>query len=241
MITCLITELFKLRRSLVLLIACAAPALVALFVLLNLLRSVHPPATAQALQGATALWAIFMLPLAGTALAVLMAQLEHTTSGWEHLLALPVPRWKIFLSKASVLLLLVWSMSACLYLLCTGALIAVAAIRPDVKPLQIAELTQPALLLLRVTAASTCLQIIELWVALRFRSFIPALALGIGGTFLAVAASGAEAGVYIPWQMPIAQLATVAWRAEIALLLGSLGGVCILGLMLVDLCRKDID
>src|SRR6185295_20391962 len=80
-------------------------------------------------------------------------------------------------------------------------------------------------------ASSLLLIAVQLWVALRFSSFVPGLVLGIAGTFFAVVATGAKEGVFMPWQMPVNILAKEAWRVPTALGLGALGGLAAFGLM----------
>ena len=42
-----------------------------------------------------AIWAFFMLPMSVTALTALVAHMEHGPRAWDHLRALPVPRWQL--------------------------------------------------------------------------------------------------------------------------------------------------
>ena len=58
-----------------------------------------------------------MLPMAVTALTVLVAQVEHGPKFWNHLLALPVRRASIFVAKVVVVVALTGIMSAALFLL----------------------------------------------------------------------------------------------------------------------------
>jgi hypothetical protein len=53
----------------------------------------------------------------------------------------------------------------------------------------------------------------QLWVSLRYPSFVLALAVGIEGTFFVLVASAAKIGVLLPWEMPINILATQRWHA----------------------------
>lgn len=48
---------------------------------------------------------------------------------------------------------------------------------------------------------------VQLWIALRYASFVPVLAVGIGSTFFAVVATSAKVGAFLPWQIPVNQLA----------------------------------
>ncbi len=81
---------------------------------------------------------------------------------------------------------------------------------------------------------------IQLWVALRWASFVPALAVGIGGTFFSVVATSAKQGVFFPWQMPVNMLATEAWRVQTALGLGLGLGVVVMAAALIHLSRREV-
>lgn len=80
---------------------------------------------------------------------------------------------------------------------------------------------------------------VQLWIALRFASFVPALATGIAGTFFAVVATSAKVGVVLPWQIPVNQLATDPARADLALAVGALGGAVAFALMLWRMGRRE--
>lgn len=114
-------EFLKLRRSLVLLLCAAAPTLVALLIFLMLMGWKKPVPWLSFAMGGAAMWSYFMLPMTITALTVLVAQLEHGPRAWNHILALPVPRWQIFAAKALVVLTLVAAMSMALVLLIPAA------------------------------------------------------------------------------------------------------------------------
>ena len=57
-------------------------------------------------QNSLSVWAIFMLPLLITLETALLAGVEHTEKQWKHLLALPVPRYTVYLAKLLTALLL---------------------------------------------------------------------------------------------------------------------------------------
>lgn len=232
----LVAEILKLRRSLVMLLCLSAPILVAVIVcLIGLKTGSSIPMTNYAHTGA-AFWAFAMLPLTLTALSVLMAQMEHGPKSWDHLLALPGGRRWLFLAKVLVMIALTAAMSAwLLFLLWAGA-----AILPALKPLAGQfDLTGTASLLGRMFLASILMAVIQLWAALRFRSFVPPLVLGILGTFISVAAASAREGAYFPWLMPLHMLSTDPAMATLALQIGGAGGVACLMAMLIDLGRRE--
>jgi hypothetical protein len=95
------------------------------------------------------------------------------------------------------------------------------------------------LLLAKIYAASLLLVALQLWIALRYTSFVPSISLGIGGVFFATVASSAKEGVFLPWQMPINMLAAEAWRVDTALALGAGGGAVACVLAIVHLARRE--
>lgn len=233
-------EAVKLRRSLALLLALVAPALIATFVFFNLLRVDRAVPWQTTAQASAAIWAFFMLPMSVTALTALVAHTEHGPRAWDYLRSLPRPRWQLHAAKATVVLAVLAAMS----LLLAGATIAVieaaAWIKPDIRPTGSRDIGAYLGLLGRVFLSAWLLVAVQLWIALRYPSFVPALALGIGGTFFAVVATSARLGVIMPWQIPINQLATDPDRAAFALAFGALGGCAALAAMLWHLSRSEV-
>jgi ABC-2 type transport system permease protein len=80
---------------------------------------------------------------------------------------------------------------------------------------------------------------IQFWAAMRFSSFVPALALGIGGTFFAVVATGAKEGVFFPWQMAV-NVFIEGWRHDTALALGGGLGTLALIAAVIHLSRREV-
>lgn len=240
MLTVLRVELRKLNRSLALLLAAAAPTLIAIFVFFNMLRGERPQPWEMYTQGAAAIWAFFMLPMSVTALTALVAHMEHGPRAWDHLRALPIARWRLYAAKAVCVLGVVAVMSLFNLLLAWGAVSLAAAIKPAIAPTGTFDLAAQGLLLGKVLLASILMIAIQFWIAIRFASFVPALAVGIGGTFFSVVATSAKQGVFFPWQMPINMLATESWRADTALALGFGLGLIALIAAIAHLSRREV-
>ena len=240
MLAVLSVELRKLNRSLAAVLALAAPSLIAAFGFFMLLRGGQARPWAQWMQMATAVWAYFMLPMSVTALTALVAHMEHGPRAWDHLRALPVPRWRIYAAKAVCVIALVTAMTGLNLLLTWGAVSAAAAIKPAIAPTGALDWIGVLALNLKVVAAATLLTAIQLWTALRFASFVPALALGIGGTFFSVVATSAKEGVFFPWQMPVNMLASEAWRVETALALGGGLGLVAMALAIAHMAQREV-
>lgn len=233
-------ELIKLRRSLVLLLCAAAPAMVGLLACVMLIEADRPSSWSAFTTNVAALWAFFMLPMTVTALTVLVAQLEHGPKFWNHLLALPIARWRLYAAKAVVVALLIAATSASLLLLIPAAGLAAEALASGTQLIGAFDPVAGAKLLARMLAGSLLLIAIQLWAALRFKSFVPPLVLGIGGTFAAVVATGAKLGAYFPWIIPTNALSADPQRAALALGIGFWGGLAMLLLMLIGMSRREM-
>jgi ABC-2 type transport system permease protein len=229
-------ELLKLRRSLALLLCVSAPVFVMVICVLIGLHSEKPMPLDRYSMTGTAFWAFAMLPMTVTALSVLMAQMEHGPKTWDHLLALPGGRRWIFLAKAMTMAVLVVAMTVWLFALLVGGAAFAGAVHPVTGTFDYAGI---ATTLTKMTAASVLMCVIQLWTALRFRSFVPPLVLGIVGTFIAVAAASAREGAYFPWLMPLHILSTEPAMQVTALWIGAAGGAVALLAMLVDLGRRE--
>lgn len=240
MIAVLSVETRKLNRSLAALLALAAPTLIAIFLFFNMLRGEKPPSWEMLFQGSTAIWAFFMLPMSVTALTALVAHMEHGPRAWDHLRALPIARWKLYSAKAICVIVVVAAMSVLNLLLSLGAIEAVVAFKPVLAPTGELDIAAQVVTVAKVMLAAILLIAIQLWTALRFSSFVPALALGIGGTFFSVVATAAKQGVFFPWQMPINVLAGEAWRVNTALALGAGMGSIVLLLAIAHLATREV-
>lgn len=240
MLAVLSVEARKLNRSLAALLAVAAPTLIAIFIFFNMMRGEAAQPWDMYIQSATAIWAFFMLPMSVTALTALIAHMEHGPRAWDHLRALPVARWKLYAAKATCVLFVVATMSVVNLLLTWAAVWLAGMIKPNLAPTGVFDTAQQFALLGKVMLSSILMIAIQFWIAIRFSSFVPALAVGIGGTFFSVVATAAEQGVFFPWQMPVNMLATDAWRVETALALGGGLGTLVLVLSVLHLSRRDV-
>ncbi|MDI1253076.1 ABC transporter permease [Thermomonas sp.] len=238
--TALAVEAYKLRRSLALLLAVVAPLPIAVFVFFNLLRMDKAMTWQMTLQSSAAIWAFFMLPMSVTALTALVAHTEHGPRTWDHLRALPLPRWHLYAAKAASVLGIVLLMSMALALMTWLAVQAAGWWKPTVAASGAPDIATYLLLLGRIFLAAWLLVAVQLWIALRYVNFVPALAAGIGGTFFAVVATSAKIGVFLPWQIPVNQLASDPSRAQLTLLLGFAGGCVALVAMTWQLSRREV-
>lgn len=232
-------EVAKLRRSLVLLLVGAVPTMVLVLLLCMRLSGHGAPDWSRHALGGAAMWATFLLPLTATALYALLAQTEHATRAWSDVLALPYPRWKIFVAKAALGAMVMAAISVLLWIavFVAGVVADAASSQPPLAGTP--PLADVALVLLRMWIAGWLVMAIQFAVAMRFANFAAPIVTGIAGTFFAVAATSAKAGVYFPWLLPVNMLAADPARAAQALWLGGAGGLVALAIGCVWLGRRD--
>lgn len=240
MLAVLSVEGRKLIRSPAVLLALAGPSLVALLTFFVVLNGRRAPSWDRLLEGAAGGWAVFLLPMSATALTAVMAQMEHAPRAWDHLRSLPVPRWRLYAAKAFWVVVLVVAMTGLNLLLAWVSACAAGALRPRMAPTGTLDVAKALLLNTRIVAASMLLIAIQLWTALRYATFAPAMVLGIGGTFFAVMATRAKAGVLFPWLMPFNTFAPDAWRVQTALALGGGLGLVALAAAVAHLARREV-
>lgn len=239
MVPDLYIEARKLKGSLAATLCVSAPVMVALLLILILMKH-KPMRWDECLRGAIGLWSFFVLPMTVTALTTLLAQIEHGPRAWDHILSLPVARWRLFTAKAVVTMTLIGLMSVVMLFGIRLSGWIIGEVMPAKLPAGPFPWSAGARLLGFIWAASFCMSMIQLWVALRFRSFVAPITLGIAGTFVAVMASDAKEGVYFPWLMPLNILVTDGGPASPALIYGVVGGAVVLMLMLAHLSRREV-
>ncbi|HKV10812.1 MAG TPA: ABC transporter permease [Thermoanaerobaculia bacterium] len=243
-------ELLKLRRTLALRLTVVAPLVIAGLCFLVFYKSITgghkiggglPPWTALS-QQVLLLWALLMMPLFIALETALLAGLEHQEKNWKLLYTQPVPRWTIYAAKQltgmgliaiSVLVLFVlillvgWSLN----LLIPGTGFAEPA---------------PWRQLLRycgaIYLAAGILLSLHTWVALRWHSFVVAMAVGIAGTVAASLVMYSEWRLYYPWTAPflIANNFASGKLLGNAILFGAVGGLVIALLGAWDLGRREV-
>lgn len=235
----LIAEWRKLKGSLALALLFVAPLFPATIVLLATATAGRTMLWGEIFAGfALPLWAVFVLPMAMTAVATLMSQLEYGASGWDHLLALPVPRSQIFLAKSIIAVTATWAMTALaiVFVLFAARIGGWMSGFPPSGAIGFSALAQSAGML---SASATFLVAIQLWVSLRFANFVVGLSAGIGGAMvgLAVAMTGTDQADWFPWVLPVKAIMTTDPIPFAAL--GLAGGAFTVAAMTIDLSRRS--
>lgn len=240
MLTVLMAEALKLRRSLVLLVVAVAPASVALIATAALLTRSDGVRWERYLDEGLAMWSFFMLPLAVTALALLLAQLEHGARMWGHLFTQPTGRATQILAKLAVGFASLLAMQAIMPLgMFTGGF-AVDAAFGGTKLIGDTQIDDMARGMGWMTLGALPLLVLQLWLAIVVRSFIAPLAVGIVGTFVVLVSTAAGVDMYLPWGLPVYATMWPKAAGVIGVYGGIAGGAIATTAMLFDLSRREL-
>ena len=243
-------EGLKLRRTLAFRLAVLAPLfIVILQFTIELVRGGDESGSSPGLnplmgfaQGILTFWTIVLLLFCAALIAALLAALEHQGDNWKHILALPVPRASIFAAK--------WMAAVGLLALSSVVLVAAyclaAAILQAVKPgwsaasWPVTTIVQRAFLGL---CAAGLLLSIQMWISLRWRSFIPGLAVGVVALVvnIIILPAGMFAANLFPWCLPAVAMAPHSPHRALGVAWGLLGGVALGMIACRDLSRREHD
>ncbi|WP_152655696.1 ABC transporter permease [Oceanobacillus sp. CFH 90083] len=191
------SEWFKLRKSKVLFLLLVAP-LVGLFIgLANSFIEIEGiNAWYEKLIMMNFTYATLFLPLISGVFAGVICRYEHQEGGWKQLLALPVTRGKVFLSKYLVLILLMLAMQ--LMYLVSIYLVGMIEGITDPFPMDIVWKS-----ILGGWVATLPLIALQLWVSIAFKSFAAPFAINVIFTLPTILVINSERfGPYYPWGQP---------------------------------------
>jgi hypothetical protein len=241
------TELAKLRDPMTLLTLVGGPAAVAVLIFLGVsIRSEQAAQVtwAEYLGAVFKFWAFFVFPLSLTAFAAFYAQVEHRARAWDHLLALPVPKWRVFAAKALVLTAATAAMHVLFLALAlpAGALGGMASmLGPLPGPLGLGSL---AARIAKAEGASLLMIAVQLWLSLRFSQFATPIMIGIGAYVATTAANiwgYRDAVSLFPWGVASAMDESASHSSkEFLLAYGLLGGLLAFTAMVVFLSRREM-
>lgn len=203
------TECLKLKRTLALWMVLIAPmSLVLLQFAITYKRSgelqgVSKDAWSIIVHQTIEAWTLLLMPLFVTLETSLLAGLENTEKNWKSLLALPAPRWTIYISKLVVSVGLLWAAHA---VLVGGTSLSGMLLRHLLPKLNLGGMPlMPFLMpMLRVSVAALLGVTIQHWVSLRWQSYTAAMGFGMCAMIFGVFASNSpQIGTWFPWSLPI--------------------------------------
>src|SRR5688572_22147142 len=177
------TECLKLKRTLALWMVLVSPLVMVLIEFAITLKGAKgfiasgkdawPLMVSQTVE----VWTLLMMPMFVTLETSLLAGLEHTGKNWKSLLALPAPRWTIYMSKLVMTICLLWAAHGVLVAGTIGSGKLLKLIRPalSVGSMPLDPFVVP---MLRVSAAALLGVVIQHWVSLRWQSYTVAMGFG---------------------------------------------------------------
>ena len=238
MIRLILVEMRKLRGSLILLLILVAPLMPGLMIALAMATNDGTPSWSQLIERLTVpLWAMFLNPTLLATVATLMGQIEYRTCSWSFMLVQPQPRWQVFLTKLGML----WALHVMMVSLALGGAILAGLLMGYLTgqvPTGAIPLAESARFVAFMSLGSLGILCIQLWVALRWNNFVISLALGIGGTLVALAVllTGTDQASWFPWVMALRS--ATAGDAIGPVQSGAILGIALIPLMLADLQRR---
>ncbi|SER34119.1 hypothetical protein SAMN04487944_10393 [Gracilibacillus ureilyticus] len=145
-------------------------------------------------------YALLFLPLITGVLASVVCRYEHQEGGWKQLLAMPLTRGKVFISKYILLIALVMVMQ----LLYLGSIYLVGVIDgiPEPFPLNIVWKS-----IFGGWVATLPLVALQLWMSILFKSFAAPFAVNVIFTLPTILVVNSERfGPYYPWAQPFSMM-----------------------------------
>lgn len=190
-------------------------------------------------------WAVLMLPLYMALQAALVSGLDHSENQWKSLLARPVPRWTLYVTKLVVLAAMVIISSA---LLLCGVLLSGAILpwlQSDARfaaPVPVAAIFHDCA---EVTGLAFLALVVQHWVSLRWRTFSVAIGTGIVATVIGYFADIASRHTggwpqYFPWSLPMLGLATYPHNTAGALAIAGALGLSVAVAGCIEFCRREV-
>lgn len=248
LIRALHAETLKMRGTLALWMCLIAPATVVALYVLQVsfsklgMRTGGDPAKAWFAfsQSILVLWLFLMLPLFITLQSALLAGLEHGEQQWKHLLALPVPRSVHYLAKLIMLAAMVFASFALLTLLIPLGGLVLMWVKPGFGLAGAPDWARLATLTGAGFVASLLVVALQNWIAIRWRSFTVAVAIGMSATVIGfLVGQSNRFGHWYPWSMPMQVLAGEGEYLFFVMLAGLMGGIVVAGLGLIEFLRSE--
>ncbi len=203
------TECLKLKRTLALWMVLVAPLVIILLQFAVGYKRAPSftgdgkDAWAPMVRQTVEIWTLLMMPMFVTLETSLLAGLENTGRNWKSLLALPAPRWTVYVSKLVVTIAMLWSAHAILIAGTIGSGTLLHTLYPSINlgRMPLAPFVIP---MAKVSLAALLGVVIQHWVSLRWQSYPAAMGFGICAMILGVfSVQSAEFGPWFPWSLPI--------------------------------------
>lgn len=232
----LLTECLKLKRTLALWMVLVSPLVMVLLQFaitakraggfISSGNDAWPLMVKQTIE----VWTLLMMPMFVTLETSLLAGLEHSGKNWKSLLALPAPRWTIYISKLVVTISLLWAAHAVLVAgtIGSGALLRMIYPKLNLGGMPLHPFAAP---MFRVSVSALLAVAIQHWVSLRWQSYSVAIGFGMCAMLIGIFAVQSNAiGPWFPWSLPIRAVLSGAAgqdRITVVAIVGAIGAATI--------------
>jgi hypothetical protein len=191
------------------------------------------------------LWTLLVLPLYIALQTALIAALEHSDNQWKALLARPVPRWTIYVSKLIVAAVF---LALSIVILVAGIFASGALLSHLQLELHFTEVPYSDIIGngLDIFVLAFLAMTIQHWIAIRYRSFTVGVGVGIIAmlTGYAVTVMASRALVvwtrYYPWTLPMMVVVRPAVPLPPLLWFSALAGLVFVFLGCADFAHRDV-
>jgi hypothetical protein len=242
-------ETLKMKRTLALWLAIIAPLGMVGLQLIGALQRGEPyvrqfeDAWVRFGQEMFVFFGFLIVPLFVALETALLGGLEHRSSHWKHLYALPQPRWTVYAAKQLMGMALIALSMAGLVGFSILAGLVLRMLMPGVG----FDAAIPWGLFLKygvmVYLASWLIISLHTWVAIRWQSFVVAMAVGILMTVGGMVVINADWATFYPWALP-GLLANTFNKGEPILLkellVSVVGGIAVALLGCWEVTRRDV-
>ena len=147
-------------------------------------------------------WGLFFLPLFVTLQTALLAGLEHRGNLWTLLYTQPVRKLNILIAKYIVGFLVIVVSQALLFPLTIIMGLILQNTAPGLELEAAIPLIDILILTFTVLGLSSLMIAIQIWVSLRWSSFVTAVSIGIGATVSGAVVVGSDFAYFYPWALP---------------------------------------
>ena len=240
------TECLKLKRTLALWMALVSPLVMVLIQfgitykasggLVRDGKDAWPLMVRQTVE----VWTLLMMPMFVTLETSLLAGLENSGKNWKALLALPAPRWTVYVSKLVVTIGLLWTAHVVLIggTAASGLMLKLLNPALNLGGMPLGPFVVP---MLRVSLSTLLAVAIQHWVSLRWHSFTVAMGFGMCAMIVGVFAVQAKAlGSWFPWSLPIHAVLDGAAGVERITVFAVAGMMVVAGAGCWEFVRREI-
>ena len=205
----ILTEITKQKKTLALWGTIIAPLFVVVVNFLiyfskpNLLQAPDMNPWLKVAGNATNIFTILMFPLLITLIAFIVNNVEHKSSGWKHLFALPVRREYFYISKIIVATGMVFLSLVIFVVFLLLSIRLLASSHPQINFEKTALVNLLIITNVKVFLASLFILMIQFVLSINFKNFLVPIGFGIAATIGTTMLLSWEHSNWIPYALPM--------------------------------------